>query len=268
MPLSLDPILPHVPAWVLVLFRLTGLFLFAPLFGSVIIPARFKVLLALILSLCVYPALLDANAPARQNITPVIDQGLTLWGLAAAVTSELLIGLILGFGASLPITAMQLGGHMIDQQIGLGLAGIINPELDEQSGVVGEFYFMLALVLFLIAGGHRILLATLIESFHHVPLAGFVPDGGLALLMVGLITAMFELAIRVCAPLLCLVFLETVAIGFIARTVPQLNILSVGFPLRILAGTALVAFSVAVVAGAYNDVMRRTLSIIGSYFMR
>lgn len=264
---ALEPLLVHLPAWVLVLFRLTGLFLFAPMFGSRIIPGKVKIMLALMLSLCVYPALLDVGSPAHALVAPVIERGLGLWSTAGAVASELLIGLILGFGASLPLTAVQLGGRVIDQQIGLGLAGVFNPEIDDQSGVVGEFYFVLALTVFLILGGHRALLSTLVGSFSHVPLGGFVADAGMAHLVVGLVSSAFELAIRVAAPLLCLIFLETVAMGFIARTVPQLNILSIGFPLRILLGTGIVAAGVAMSNAAFVAAARGTMHRLTAYFM-
>lgn len=266
MPISLEPILPHVPAWLLVLFRLAGIFLFAPMFASVAVPARVKVMLALALSACVYPALIAPGSPAQPMIAPVIAGGLSLPQLAGVVVAEMGIGLVIGFGASLPLIAMQVGGRMIDQQIGLGLAGIFNPDFDEQTGVVGEFFYIMALAVFLILGGHRLLLGTLIGSFSHVPLGGFAADVRVVQLVLGMATVMFELAIRVAAPLLCLVFLESVALGFVARTVPQLNILSVGFPVRILLGVGLTVTAIGVINGAFVSGMRRTLEQIGMIF--
>ena len=78
-------------------------------------------------------------------------------------------------------------------------------------------------------------------------------------LLVGLLTVAFELAVRIAAPLLCLMFLLTVGLGFIARTVPQVNILSVGFTLRILVGLAVLAVAFAAMGGVYVDVMKKML---------
>lgn len=263
---DLGPILDHVPAWLMVLFRLTGIFIMAPILGATTIPRQIKVYLTLGLSLCVYPMLLGSGRPSAGFIGYVVDHGLPMWSLIASVGLELLIGYAIGYAASLPIMGMQVGGHIIDQQVGLGIAGVLNPEVGEQSGIVGQLFFLLAITIFAILGGHRIMLATLIGSFDQIPLGGFAGFESLVGLMLGLVTVMFELALRVAAPLLCLVFLETVAMGFIARTVPQMNILSVGFATRIMIGFAMLVGCVGVAATVYTDTMREVLHELMKYF--
>ena len=255
MPSSLESILPHVPAFVLVLFRLSGIFLFAPLFGSNLIPMRVKVLLALVLSFCVYPL-----------IPPQIPLELSLMTIAGAITSELLIGLLIGYGASLPLIALQLAGMLMGQQLGLGLARIFNPDLDDETEVLGQFFYLVALTIFLLLDGHHILLATLIRSFDHVPLGGYMADLAVLQVLTGLLTSMLELGIRVAAPLLTLVFLETVAMGFVARTVPQLNILSLGFPLRIILGFFMCIGLVAVMHDEFAASLRHALTAMMRVF--
>lgn len=263
---DLGPILDHVPAWLMVLFRLSGIFIMAPILGATTVPRQIRVFLAVGLSLCLYPMLLDSGRPSAGFIGYVIENGLPLWSLIASVALELLIGYAIGYAASLPILGMQMGGHLIDQQVGLGIAGVLNPELGEQSGIVGELFYMMAIALFAILGGHRIMLATLAGSFDQIPLGGFAGFSSLVGLMLGLITVMFEVAIRVAAPLLCLVFLETVAMGFIARTVPQMNILSVGFALRIMIGFGMLIGCVAVAAAVYTETTRRVLHEVARFF--
>ena len=242
MPASLQPILPHIPAFLLVMFRLTGIFIFAPLFGSTAIPARVKVLLSLVLAVCIYP-LVPAQAPPD----------LSLWTMSAAVASELLIGVVIGYGASLPLVAVQMGGLLMGQQLGLGLAQVFSPQFGQQTDVVSQLFFLMALMIFILLDGHHAMLAVLIQSFETIPLGGFIPDGSLVRLVVGLLTAMLELAVRVAAPLLCIVFLETIAMGFVARTVPQLNILSLGFPLRILVGFVVIIAVLAAIGDALAE---------------
>lgn len=266
MTLSLEPLLHHVPAWLMVLFRLTGIFIFAPVLGSNTIPRIVKVFLALSLSLCIYPMLLDPDRPSAAMVAPVIDGGLSLWTLIGAVGLELLIGLVIGYVASLPLIGMQIGGHVIDQQIGLAFAGVFNPELDEQSGVVGEVMFLLALAVFVILGGHRAMFSALVGSFDRVPLGGFTSFGSLIDLLIGLLAVMFDLAVRVAAPLLCLMFLVTLSMGFVARTVPQMNILSVGFSIRILLGTGFLTVMVGTVGWVYIDQLRAIIASMLSYF--
>lgn len=266
MPVFLEPLLNHVPALLLVMFRITGIFVIAPLFGSRTIPGRIRIMMAAGLSLCIYPMLLSPERPSARLIAPVLEAGLSLWTLAPAVAMELAIGAIIGFGASLPVIGMQLAGHINDQQLGIGLGGLINPELGDEGGIVSEFFFITAMMVFVIVGGHRVMLSTLVGSFQTVPLGGFRPDGHLLDLGLGLVTSMYELAIRVSAPLLCLVFLETVALGFIARTVPQLNILNVGFPIRLMIGFALLALSTAALAQVFGEELKHTMQQLAGFF--
>lgn len=260
------PLLNHVPAWLMVLFRLSGIFILAPIFGSVTVPRQVKVLLVLGLACCVYPMLLDSGRPSAAFVGSVVDQGMSLWAIIPSVALELLIGYVIGYAASIPLMGMQIGGHIIDQQIGLGIAGVINPEMQEQSGIIGEVFFMFALAVFAILGGHRVILAILIGTFDHVPLGGFTGLDSVVGLVLGLINLMFELSLRIAAPLLCLVFLETLTMGFLARTVPQLNIMSVGFSLRILIGVGIVIASLAVVTSVYTDSLREVMHRMLAFF--
>lgn len=263
-----DPtqLLDHLPAWLLVLFRLSGIFLLAPIFGSMSIPAQIKVFLVFGLSLCVYPMLLDSGRPSAGFVEHVVDNGLSFWTLIPCIAMEMLIGYAIGFAASLPLMGMQIGGHVIDQQIGLGIAGVLNPELGEQSGIVGELFFTLALAIFAILGGHRILLATLVSSFDYVPLGGFTQLEATVGMFLGVMTVMLELALKIAAPLLCLVFLETLAMGFIARTMPQMNIMSIGFSLRIMIGVGLLVGLLTIIAGVYIDSTRLVLHQLAAFF--
>jgi flagellar biosynthetic protein FliR len=236
-------ILDHIPAALLVVFRIGGLMIFGPVFGSSVIPARIRVFTALAVGLAAYGLLAD-----RLNVGEGLR--LDLWTLAPRVAMELLIGLVIGYVASLPMLAVQMGGLIMGQQMGLGFAQLYNPAIDDEADIVGQMMFFMALAGFLAVGGHEAMVLAVLNSFQHVQLGGFVPDQGLITLVTGLLTAALELALRVSAPLLALIFLETVAMGFLAKTVPQLNILSLGFPIRILGGLFVVAIGLVVI----NDV--------------
>ncbi|MEX2213943.1 MAG: flagellar biosynthetic protein FliR [Phycisphaeraceae bacterium] len=266
MPVTLDPILNHVPAWLMVMFRITGIFVIAPVLGSNTIPGRIKILFALVLSFCVYPMLLTPGKPSAGFVGHVVDHGMSMWAMGGAVAMELLLGIVIGYGATLPIIAMQTAGHIVDQQMGMGLGGLFNPELNDDGTVSSQFFFILAMMIFMIIGGHRILLATVIGSYDNVPLGGFRVDGHVLDLLIGMLAAMFDLAFRIAAPLLCIVFLETIAMGFIARTVPQMNILSIGFPLRIMVGIGILVVSTATIAMAATGSMRQALNQLSRFF--
>ncbi len=260
------PLLDHVPAWLMVMFRLSGIFILAPMLGSTTIPRTVKVMLVVTLTFCIYPMLLDPNHKSAAMLAPIIDHGLSLWVLLPYVAMELLVGLVIGYCASLPLIGMQLGGDIIDKQIGIGFADLVNPETGEQSGVIANTLFMMALAIFIILGGHRIMLMVLVGSFDTVPIGGFSDFQGLVTMVLGMLTVAFHTGFRIAAPLLCLIFLETVAMGFIARTVPQLNIMSVGFTLRILNGIILLVAFIAIGAWVYVDEMLGMLEHLAFFF--
>ena len=228
----------------MVIFRIGGIMIYGPLFGSSIIPGRIKILLALIIGLAVYPILADSV------LTPPPIK-LELFSLAPLIAMELLIGIAIGYIASIPLTSMQVGGLMMGQQMGLGFARFFNPAINDEADVIGQALFFMGLAAFLLIGGPEMMLMALLNSFEHVPLGGFVPDMSLIDFIVGLLLASFELGIRIATPVLAIVFMESVVMGFVAKTVPQINILSLGFPIRIMSGFALVAIGLTVI----NDVM-------------
>ena len=263
---DLGPLLDHVPSWLLVMFRLSGIFILAPIFGSTTVPRIVKVMLVLTLTFCVYPMLLNPGHASAASITPLLDRDINLWALLPMVFLELVVGLVIGYCASLPMIGMQFAGDVIDKQIGLGFADLVSPETNEKTGVVANSMFMLSLAIFAILGGHRVMLNILVGSFDTVPIGGFHDFAGLVALVEGLLTVIFQMAFRIAAPLLCLIFLQTIALGFIARTVPQLNIMSVGFTIRILNGTTLMIAFIAIAAWVYVDELSRMLEQVAGFF--
>lgn len=237
-------ILNHIPPAMLVIFRIGGLMIYGPVFGAPVIPARVKVFLALLVGLAAYPLL---SAGCLAGPAPALD----LWSLAPLVAMELLIGLLVGYAASIPLVAVQTGGLLMGQQMGLGFARFYNPGIDDEADIVGQMLFFMALAGFLLIGGHEAMMAAILRSFQYIPLGGFAVDADILSLLAGMLLAAFELALRVAAPVLALVFLESLAMGYMAKTVPQLNILSLGFPIRILAGFAMIMLALVVM----NDVV-------------
>ena len=225
-----EALLAHIPPALMVLARLSGLMIYAPVFGSPVIPVRIKAFLVILITLAVYP-MLSSDVIATM---PPMD----LWALGPILAFEMLIGLGVGWLASIPLMAVQTGGLVMGQQMGLGFASFFNPAIDDEAELIGQLLFFMALAGFLAIGGHEAMLLAVLHSFERVPVGGMIVDADFLALLGGLLGAAFELALRVAAPLLALIFIESVAMGFIAKTVPQLNILSLGFPLRILAGFA------------------------------
>jgi flagellar biosynthetic protein FliR len=252
---SLDPFLSHVGPFLLVLFRISGLLVFSPILSSTILPIRMRALLTFAFTLAIYPT------PSTVNHTPVSTD---LLALAPALFGETLIGTAMGLMASLPMYAVQLGGLVMGQQAGLSLGQVYNPALDVETDTLGQFLQYGALVIFILMGGLELLFMGLADTFTHVPIMRAAPGGPFAPveLLSGLIASGFELALRVSAPVLCIILIETIATSLLARTIPQLNIQSLGFAVKIIITLAALAAGVAGILHATGEDTTHTLGAI------
>jgi len=129
---------------------------------------------------------------------------------------------------------------MIGQQLGIALARVFDPLFNDQSSVLGQFYFWLAMIIFLLINGHIILLKAMINSFHTLAPGQFIVSKDFISNLTEVLQLSFAMAFQVSAPVIVAILLATLAMGFITRTVPQFNILSVGFSIRALIGFVLV----------------------------
>jgi flagellar biosynthetic protein FliR len=171
--------------------------------------------------------------------------------LAIAFGSELILGSVIGLALAVVLVGVQLGGYLIAQEAGLTYGQVVDPSSGEDLPPLSLLYMQLATVLFLVSDGHLAMVRGVLDSFHTLPLPG---DGGRSAfgidLLLDALQVSGELAIQVAAPALVALTLANVALGFISRTVPQLNVLTVGFSLKTLVGFVLMAVSLPPVVGA------------------
>lgn len=240
--MNFEPFISHAAPFAVVLARLTGLFLFSPLLSSPVLPRRIRAAVCFALALAVYPTVAPSAAGAS------ID----LLDLAPRLGAELLIGATIGLIAAIPLMSAQLGGLIMGQQMGLGLAGVINPAIDIEGDHLGQVLFVAAISAFLAAGGLEWLFAALVGSFAHVPPLGFSTSRAPLDLLVGVIASGFEVSVRVALPVLTILVLETIAMGFVSRSLPALNVMILGFPIRILLGVTILISAAALAVEAIN----------------
>lgn len=250
---ALEPILNHIAPFLMVLSRLSGLLLFAPALGSPIIPAKVRLLIVVMFTLALYPTI----PPSQQ--TPI---SLDLLSVSAAVFSETLVGLTIGLIATLPMHAAQLGGLMIGQQVGISLGTIYNPALDIESDVLGQLLVYVALAVFLVVGGLESMFLALAQTFVHIPIGGVTLSILPADLFLAITASGFEVALRVSAPIMAVLLFETVATAAVTKTMPQLNITSIGFAIKIVAALVVLSMSIATVEQVFREDAHRTLSAV------
>ncbi|HBS29555.1 MAG TPA: hypothetical protein DEB06_08925 [Phycisphaerales bacterium] len=255
MSLNLEPILAHAPAFILVLTRLSGLLLFIPLLSASMVPTQVKVMLTLALGAAVYPAV----GP------PAVPLSADLYDLAPLMGGEILIGASIGILATVPLVTAQLAGLIMGQQMGLGLAQVFNPSVDIEGDNIGQILFFAAMSAFLVAGGLEMLYQSLVHTFSIVPLGAFRARSAPLELLTGLVGAGFSVALRVSMPVLLILALENLATGFISKTVPSLNIMVFGFPVRVLLGLVIVMLGVGAMLGALMSGITEDMARIESW---
>lgn len=241
-------ILEHSTPFVLCLFRMLGLFFAAPLLSSLIVPTRVKVLLAVMLTVAVYPML-----PVHLSPDLFPSGQLDVMVLFPMVVVEAMIGFSIGLLATVPLTALEMAGTMMGHQMGLGLARVYNPEADYDVDVLGQLLFYVASGVFFSLGGVETLMRTLIGTFSNVPIGGMRPGETPLNLVTGLVSSAFDLAMRVSAPVAGMVLLFIIVFAAIGKTMPQINIMSVGFAIKILGGVMILTASLYAVQGAASD---------------
>ena len=235
MPWSMLTLPQLLPTFALVLMRVSGLVLTAPLLSDRSVPRRLRVALTLTMSAVLFP-MVASTAP----------QNLTMQAALVGVFWELVIGLTIGLSLTVVLAGIVLAGTMIGQQAGIGLAQVFNPALESQTSVMGQLYFVVAMLAFLGVGVHRALIQALLDTFTIIPLLSFHGGDSIVVLLVELLAGAFSVGIRLAGPALVALMLTSLTLGFLSRTIPQLNILSVGFAIRTM--VALAAAGVSLMA--------------------
>ncbi len=246
----------NVPLVAMVIARIGGLMSFAPFFSSAVIPVKARALLTLGVTLLVAPFVAGyVNIPEHLGL------------LVPAMISELMIGMIIGFCLMVVFAALELGGLLAGQQMGLAMARMFDPLFNEQGSVLGQFFFWLAMIIFLVIGGHRVLLSCVINSFESVPAGSFMVNADVMSVFADTLQVAFVVALKIAIPVILTIFLMTLALGFLMRTVPQLNILSVGFPLRAMMGFMFTVICLGagmdIFIGVFDDVFQQLRLLLG-----
>lgn len=247
-------------AFVLVLARIVGLALIAPIFGSRMILPRLRVALVVFLAVAMVPATAKAAASGAADLvgSPV--------ALLVALVIETAIGLLLGLVAQMVFGAVQLAGELAGMQMGFGMASLFDPQTSDRSVVLSQWQSTVALLLFLAVDGHHMLVMAVAESFRRVPPGAVgLASAGFGM-TVSFAAGLFVLALQLAAPVLILVLLTNAGMGALGKLVPQLNVMVVGFPVNVAAGffmlIAAQPFAMRLLEGAFADLGPRMAAVI------
>jgi flagellar biosynthetic protein FliR len=227
----------QLSGFVLVLARVTPLFILAPLFSSQLIPPRVKGIIAVGISI---------------GLTPIAMHGQHIpsdaMRVAELVVEGLLVGLAFAFALSMLLAALESAGALIDVVSGFSYGSLINPMNNESSAVISRFYSLVGTMIFLIIGGDGWTLRGLSRTFQLVPLTD-APRlsslvGGVEHVFATIVTAALEIA----APVMAALLITDVAFGIVSRVVPQINVFAIGFPTKVAVALLVVSASLPFVS--------------------
>ena len=253
-------LVPKISVLLLIFVRVSAFFVTIPLFSYKTIPSQLKIVLAFVLSWMMY-------------YTFSIEAFTINGDYLLLVLKEAIVGLVLGLVVYIVFSAVQIAGGFIDFQMGFAMANIVDPQTGAQSPLMGQFFNFLLLLVFLAINGHHLVLDGIFYSYQFMPIDQFFPKFGDAEsieYIMKLFVAVFAIAFQMSAPIIATLFLVTLALGITGKTVPQLNIFVVGFPIKIAVGFILLITMMGVMVEVMEKViemgimgMRNLMIVLG-----
>lgn len=213
--------------FLLIVFRLAGLFLAAPMLSNRSVPAPVKVAFCLMVSTIIFPNVSYSNPEA-------ITSDLLIAQLAL---QEVLIGVFLGFAANVLFTAVQMAGEFFGVKVGFAIATIVDPANQGAAGILTSVYIVIASLLFLFLNGHHLMIGALLESYSILPIGQGFDLSSAAARLPELMSHILVIAIKMTAPVLIVLTLLSFVFGFVTKLSPQMNVyFNVGFVLAPMLG--------------------------------
>ncbi|MEE8573786.1 MAG: flagellar biosynthetic protein FliR, partial [Thermodesulfobacteriota bacterium] len=251
----LTPILNNFETFFFVFIRVMAIFVMIPFIGSRTVPMQVKLGLGVVMALLITP-----------TITETVHMPATVLGVSFLVFKELLIGFVLGIVANFVFTAFEMAGQLAGIQMGFSVANVIDPQSGAQLSIVAQFYNIVGIFLFFALNTHLVFISGIKESFELIGPYSFGLTEGLFDGVLAMSSDMFVVALKLAAPISVAILLANLAMGVLARTVPQLNIFVIGFPVTITLGLIILGvslpFLVSSMSGVFVDLGNNVMDLI------
>jgi len=218
-----DIIFSKYELFLLIFVRATGLFIISPIFSKESVPSVIKIGFAFLFSILLINVI-DYEVVDTNGVLVIL------------IINELLVGLIIGFISYIFFTALYLTGQIVSMQIGFGMVNVMDPQSNVQIPVMGNFYYIIALLIFLLINGHHMLIEALVSSYELLPIGYSIFQLEILDQMIRIFGQVFIIGFKISSPILATIILADVLLGVLARTMPQMNVFIVGMPLKIMVG--------------------------------
>lgn len=246
-------ILMQLNSFILIFVRTAAMIFFIPFLGARNVPRVFKIGLALLISLILITVVkIDAAIISAD-----------LLAITAGIAGEIIIGFTIGLIAKLVFSAMEMAGEIIGFQMGFSIVNVIDPQTSTHVPIIGQFHTILTTLIFLTINAHHLFIAAIAESFILVPPMRLALTNQMFAGIVTLSRDIFILAIRIGAPVIVALFITNIALAIVSKTMPQMNVMMVGFPITIAGGLLIMVLSLPLFA---NLVQRAFEGMKGDFF--
>jgi flagellar biosynthetic protein FliR len=235
MDLSQDKLFLYFTTFLLVLARMIGFFVQAPIWGTKHIVNPVQVGVVVSFTLMVLP-----NVPVPHEIP---GGPLTLMIL---IITQIFVGLVIGYISFLPMAMAQFGGEMMDNQMGLASAASYDPASKGTINLIRRLYFYLTMTFYLMMDGHHTLLKATAKSFEIIPLTGARFSYTLIEELYKITGQVLLVGLQIAMPVMGALLIVQVALGIMARVAPQMNVFMLSFPLNIMTGLTLITLSLPI----------------------
>jgi len=246
-------ILMQLNSFTLIFVRTAAMIFFIPFLGARNVPRVFKIGLSLMMSLILIGIVkIDAAIISADLIT-----------MTAGIAGEIIIGFTIGLIAKLLFSALEMAGEIIGFQMGFSIVNVIDPQTSTYVPIIGQFHTIMATLIFLTINAHHLFIAAIAESFTLVPPLRLALTDQMFAGIMTLSRDIFVLAIRIGAPVIVALFITNIALAIVSKTMPQMNVMMVGFPITIAGGLLIMVLSMPLFS---NLVQRAFEGMKGDFF--
>jgi flagellar biosynthesis protein FliR len=236
-------------AFMLVFARIGAMVMLLPGLGESNIPVRVKLAIAVMLTFIILPLHRNAYTIDLQSMA----------ALLVLMLREIVIGIVLGATARVTLSALQVAGSVIAQQMGLGFVTSVDPTQGQQGVLVGNFLTMLGITMLFATDSHHLIIAALSDSYKIFAPGESMLTGDVASLATQAFATAFKIGLQLSAPFLVFGLVFNIGLGVLARLMPQMQVYFVGAPLSILAGFLILAIVLAAMMGTFLDYFIRVM---------
>jgi flagellar biosynthesis protein FliR len=248
--------LPALAAtFMLVFARIGTMVMLLPGLGEMAMPVRVRLSIALGLAAMFLPLHRASYTIDLRDIGPVL----------LMLGHEMIIGAILGLTARLSISALQVAGAVIAQQMGLGFVTAVDPSMGQQNVIVANFLTMLGVTLIFATDLHYLVIAALNDSYRLFAPGASILVGDAAALITRTVAGAFKVGIQLSAPFLVFGLLFNLGLGVLSRLMPQMQVFFIGLPLSILLGFLILIAVVGAMMGTFIDFIGAILRELAPY---